>query len=696
MKKLDCYILPQRIGTTYGSGCLKSLQNKNIPELDLLVREAIQNSLDASLAETETICHISFKTGKFISNDFIELLDKITIPMRELYKEKSYTFMEIRDTGTCGLTGPIRYSDVKQNNLGNFLKLVFEMGKSHTETYTGGSWGYGKSVYYRLGVGFVLFYSRVRVNNTEFENRLIISFMEDETKKHAVIKEIEEDSVGRAWWGKGVKESIEPIIDDKQIEEILNIFGVKIFGENETGTSIIIPYINIGNRLLKDILPEDNDFDDEEQTISETLGSFRKKYITSLDKYLKLAVQKWYSPRLNNAKLKKELRVSINDELLSDSEIHPYFQIIRTLYTQAYNGEVSVNKIENNVLYSCEKITSRKTEENVAGYVSCASFRKDELNSISAGWPIPHIYFGLYDEQADRSVVMYARDHGMILNYKTDGMWGGKLNRVTQEDEIRFVFFVPVSNARLKEEKLKNSGINTLGEYLRQCEKSDHMNWEDFSSFTIIKQITRSVTNHYNDKISRTNDFSTDEKIEDNNLSKMLGRLLLSTSGQSGRSTGKKGITGGKRKKSEIEITNIKRQNNTIILDSVITIPAACTAADIEVEIISESGFIGYNTWKETFSEDSPDKFPIQIASVENIICFRNNSKDKFQMQSLNDCCCVSECEFGTVLNHHYGLTVNKNETVKDDITIKGTIVLKSSDKKYKCHLKVNERVAHE
>lgn len=35
-------ILPMKIGVSYGSGALKALQNDNIPELGLLVREAIQ------------------------------------------------------------------------------------------------------------------------------------------------------------------------------------------------------------------------------------------------------------------------------------------------------------------------------------------------------------------------------------------------------------------------------------------------------------------------------------------------------------------------------------------------------------------------------------------------------------------------------------------------------------------------------
>ena len=48
---LDYKILELNHSVSYGSVTLKSLQNDYVPELDLLVREAIQNSSDASLEE---------------------------------------------------------------------------------------------------------------------------------------------------------------------------------------------------------------------------------------------------------------------------------------------------------------------------------------------------------------------------------------------------------------------------------------------------------------------------------------------------------------------------------------------------------------------------------------------------------------------------------------------------------------------
>ena len=62
---LDREILKTNYGVSYGSVTLKSLQNDNIPELDLLVREAIQNSSDAALGEEGPSYAVNFQHSEF-------------------------------------------------------------------------------------------------------------------------------------------------------------------------------------------------------------------------------------------------------------------------------------------------------------------------------------------------------------------------------------------------------------------------------------------------------------------------------------------------------------------------------------------------------------------------------------------------------------------------------------------------------
>ena len=91
-------------------------------------------------------------------------------------------FLEIRDLKTSGLTGCIRKADIKKEDHGNFFKLIYDTGKRQTQAGAGGNWGFGKSVYYRVGIGIVIFYSRIK-NETGYESRLIVTLVEDESKK---------------------------------------------------------------------------------------------------------------------------------------------------------------------------------------------------------------------------------------------------------------------------------------------------------------------------------------------------------------------------------------------------------------------------------------------------------------------------------------------------------------------------------
>ena len=124
---LDKKILELGHSIAYGSVTLKSLQNENIPEIDLLVREAIQNSSDASLGEADDSFTVKFNTGTFVPSRFNTNLSGIEDILDEKFPEETAEFLEIRDTKTAGLTGPIHMRDVLPKDHGNFFKLIFPM-----------------------------------------------------------------------------------------------------------------------------------------------------------------------------------------------------------------------------------------------------------------------------------------------------------------------------------------------------------------------------------------------------------------------------------------------------------------------------------------------------------------------------------------------------------------------------------------
>lgn len=253
-------ILPMKIGVSYGSGALKALQNDNIPELDLLVREAIQNSSDAAINQPYNSCNINFTQGNFSPEAFNAMLPDICHILNRRYATETADYLEIRDYKTSGLTGPILQKDLDPNDHGNYFKLVFDTGKEQTNSSAGeagGSWGYGKSVYYRVGIGLVIFYTQIKEDDV-MKSRLIISLIENETDDDAILKEVTKNAVGRAWWGKKLNESDEeilPLTDETEIQKVLDVFSIKKFSPTQTGTSIIIPYID-KDRLLRGIFPD--------------------------------------------------------------------------------------------------------------------------------------------------------------------------------------------------------------------------------------------------------------------------------------------------------------------------------------------------------------------------------------------------------------------------------------------------------
>lgn len=131
---LQSLILPMKIGVSYGSGALKALQNDNIPDLDLLVREAIQNSSDAAIGQPEDSCNINFTQGTFFPAAFNALLPDVGPILDRRFPGDTAEYLEIRDYKTSGLTGPILQRDLDPNDHGNYFKLVFDTGKEQTNS----------------------------------------------------------------------------------------------------------------------------------------------------------------------------------------------------------------------------------------------------------------------------------------------------------------------------------------------------------------------------------------------------------------------------------------------------------------------------------------------------------------------------------------------------------------------------------
>ena len=112
-----------------------------------------------------------------------------------------------------------------------------------------------------------------------------------------------------------------PLTDKDEIYNILKIFNLTNYKDEETGTTIIIPFI----KGTQNNIENENIYPWEENK----------------ELAIKYAIQRWYNPRLNNQEYNKmlgnsKLITQVNeDPLIDEYNIEPFFKIMKDLYTYA-------------------------------------------------------------------------------------------------------------------------------------------------------------------------------------------------------------------------------------------------------------------------------------------------------------------------------------------------------------------------
>lgn len=692
---LECHVLPIDYGVSYGSVTLKSLQNDNVPELDLLVREAIQNSSDASLKEPGDSFKVNFTTGKFCPSKFNFFISELDGELNARFPGQTADFMEIRDTKTAGLTGCIRKSEIIDDDHGNFFKLIYDTGKRQMQTSAGGNWGFGKSVYYRVGIGIVVFYSRIKTDNG-FESRLIVTMVEDESNPDSLLRKLNARSAGKAWWGIRDGEDLLPITDSnfEFIQEVLDVFGLKPFKGNETGTSIIIPYTN-PQALLDDIIPNEVEIDEGIKQ------NFKAVWGSRIEDYLRLAIQKWYCPKIHNRKLKdfcddkKWLLVSVNNNPINKDDLLPFFNLVQELYTTAiaktYCYDYKSEWFENIKTYPVN--IRGYLDGSTTGYVSVVRISKEELTGGQMALT-PYDYVGHFEADGglNEPIVMYTRDPGMVIEYSITGAWVKNIPCPESDNDFLFAFYMPDTHKLIKADlAVKEFAGITLGEYLRACEASDHMGWADPAKMQIVDRIQKNTVNQI---VNQTvNAAETKVEATASRLSGKLGRMLLPRVGyakKSGGTSGTGGTGGGKIKDMEFETLSRSFDNDELVIDFSIKFSHSKKKAAISVIVDSEGGRIDPSSWQK----DIGTPFPADIISLE--VHSINSPIFAEALSVETGCSKVQQHIENEYVNVGISSAENSDEFSSFEISanilnleLNGTIRIKARDKKYNFSLRI-------
>ncbi|MDB6352157.1 hypothetical protein PH235_01125 [Trichococcus sp. K1Tr] len=597
----------ERMGVE-GKGVLRSLQNDTLPLVDLLIREAFQNSLDATIPGVKAT-NVNVGVCQFDVKSLAEHLEGLTTVLIERYANNNSKAIYISDKNTMGLIGDVRTKE------GNIYNLIYTIQKNQEQAGAGGSWGLGKTSYFRLGNGIVLYYSRVQLNDGTYEERLAGSLIEDSTQENRLL----DNNRGIAWWGRKDKDKTDefdstyPLTDHNQILTVLDVFGIKPYIDGETGTTIIIPFIDEEKLLPK--------HEDECKALN--------WWETSLESAIEIAIQKWYAPRILNPYFDGAYLIpSINGNILSPDKFQPFFKIFYDLYLQGIKkesyGDVNVEPI---------KLSRRglSSDNGIVGWISYGAYDNSNLKMLPPDNEChPLEYFGYGDvsalEKTNTKIVAYARKPGMIVEYDINGDWSKDIQPF--DDKFLFSFFIPNSEGLLYEQ-YREKDINTLEDYLRKTEKSDHAKWEDIplnnTKVTIIERIKRNNSKVIDEKYN-----GSQEEIHHSMasvLGKKIGDKLLPKNEVVGKSSvgptgiGSKGSTGqtGKKRTASIDVIGVEtnESNDLIVLFNLGIEQAIVAEVSVDVRIGTKN--YDENNWKKDMGNDVMYPFSIQSIFVEKI-----------------------------------------------------------------------------
>lgn len=696
---LDREILKTDYAVSYGSATLSSLQNDSVPEIDLLVREAIQNSSDAAIGLDGPSYRVGFQTGTFIPSAFNSYLTDIEVPLNARFPSSTAEYIEIRDTCTSGLTGAIRKSEIAKDDHGNFFKLIYDTGKKQTQVTAGGNHGLGKSVYYRVGIGIVIFYSRIQKQDG-FESRLIITLVEDETKKNpdgtdaTLLSYVEPRSAGKAWWGLRDGEDLLPLTDEEFIGSLLEVFGLVPFTGKETGTAVIIPYIN-SSELLSQIISPEAEIKDDVKNHLQTV------WLSNLADYLKLSIQRWYAPKIHNREIntfsdKKWLLVTVNKVPIRKQDLLPVFSLAQELYTTALSKVYGKDYTSSTYpQIECLPVNIQKYFEGsmTSGYVAVVKISRSDLNR-DQNLLSPYDYIGHYEADGglNEPVVMYTRDLGMVIDYCITGPWVKGLVTPENPEDFLFAFYVPNTAKKLKSDlAVAEYAGASFGQYLRDCEQSDHMEWNDPVRMQIVTRIQKNIVNQINNKTNKAASAPIDATAS--KLSNRLGKNLLPRIGYGKKtragSGGSGGGGGGRINNIQFEISSQVIQGNLLTMDFSLKLLHSCKSATVSIIVDSEGGWIDPESWQEEIGTPFP-------ATIQECCVLSMTTGVVVEPRSIALVCegnnfAVSTEEFDLSMQYAKGTAsaaaIKVNSRVFN-LGLTGRLVINAIDKKYRFNFK--------
>lgn len=445
----------------FGENILELMDNKGTPILDLFIRESIQNSLDA-VKKNATSVRVDFNIDEFDIDSFCDIFSELKLFVKMHHSDKNH-FIIFSDKNTVGLTGDTKGDLGDERKDQHFNKLVFHVLKPQEKKDAGGSKGVGKSLYFTIGIGFVIFYSRIKLDNGSYEHRLACTLVENTKDQKRLL--IQENNSGIAFWGKyydSINRKVGAVTDEQQIARILSLFGTSLYNNDETGTQIIIPFIDPPKLIERST----NRIDDK-----------KRWWESDLKEYLSLSILRWYFPRLSHEYKGPYLEASVCKERIAPDDNAPVFKYFQNIYEYVDEEAVIHEEIRR----------ERDLLNPVLGYFNYREFDDSDFDGIH---PCDYLLMakgGHVNSEANHPIVGFCRKPGMVVCYKSiDSI------KLTPGKHVLGMFTLNSDNI------ITSSKETSLNEYIRAGEKSDHAEWYDHQivdgkNIYLVDHINRSI-----------------------------------------------------------------------------------------------------------------------------------------------------------------------------------------------------------
>ncbi|MDO6461300.1 hypothetical protein Q4485_11375 [Granulosicoccaceae sp. 1_MG-2023] len=266
MEKLELYSEPFAVtGNLAGEGYSKLLGRPPLDLLQTVLRESVQNSLDATKDGYPP--GVSIRSRVFTEKQSTALKEYVfrslppnnaTPMLSEAINSPALRVLELADFNTSGLGGPTRADKAadpgEELDFVNFLRNV---GASRDTKLGGGTYGYGKTSLYALSECSTILVD----TQTQYGGKPVRRFMGCclGAKYKADRGDGPLNFTGRHWWGRAEEDGVVDPLTGTEAQELADSLGLPPRSVEDTGTTIVIlaphlPEENIDATIVRAVL----------------------------------------------------------------------------------------------------------------------------------------------------------------------------------------------------------------------------------------------------------------------------------------------------------------------------------------------------------------------------------------------------------------------------------------------------------